>query len=156
MNSWGRKLRGLLGLTAFGGAIGALYGMARMGLMALMGVEALTFEMLLQTAAAYGGFASIASAGVGVLLATTGSRLRLQELSPWKAGMLGVLLGAGAPLLFILATWSGGTGAPALLSIALRFGLLGGVVGGGLVAVAKRADASLPGSSEGPVLIGKD
>ena len=125
MKKWVRRLRGLLGLSAIGGAIGALFGMARIGLLALLGIEGLTAGVLFGTAAFYGAFAAVAAGGVGVLLATAGSRLTLQELSPWKAALCGAALGAAAPLLFALVTYTGVGGLSAFATIAVRFGLLG-------------------------------
>lgn len=156
MSSWARKVRGILGLSAVGGVIGGLYGAVRLGLMAIFGSGTFIMEGLLLGMATYATFAAIATGGVGLLLATAGSRLSLEELSPLRAGIVGGLLGAAAPVLFVLATWSGGVAAPALVSVALRFGVLGGILGGGLVAVAKRADPALPGSGDDSFLLGKD
>jgi hypothetical protein len=156
MQKWLKKLRGLLGFSAVGGAIGALFGLARFGVMMLTGGVGVSVDLLLNSVLVYGGFAAIASGGVGVLLATAGSRLRLQELSPLKAGICGALLGATAPVVLVLATWSGATAPVVFASLALRFGLLGGVLGGGLVAVAKRADRTLPTGSAEPLLLGEE
>lgn len=156
MSSWGRKVRGILGLSAVGGVLGGLYGAARLGVLAILGSGTFVLEGLMMGVATYAGFAAIAIGGVGLLLATAGSRLSLDQLSPFRAGAVGALLGAAAPVLFILATWSGAVGTAALLSVALRFGLLGGILGGGLVAVAKRADPALPRAGDDPLLLGED
>lgn len=156
MSGWVRKVRGVFGLSAIGGVLGGLFGAARFGVLALLGAGTVSVEMLVQGVLAYGAFAGIATGGVGLLLATAGSKLSLEELSPIRAGLVGALLGGIAPVLFVLGTFSGGLGTPALLSIALRFGLLGGILGGGLVAVAKRADRTLPsGEDDGLLLRGE-
>lgn len=156
MSGWVRKVKGVFGLSAIGGVLGGLFGAARFGVLALLGAGGWSWEILGQGVLAYGGFAAIATGGVGLLLATAGSRLSLEELSPLKAGLVGALLGGLAPVLFVLATFSGGIATPAIASIALRFGLLGGILGGGLVAVAKRADPALPRGGDDPILLSRD
>lgn len=144
MSEWGRKLKGLLGLTAVGGAIGAIYGAVRAGFIMMTGFG---FEPALLTSmmTSHALFAGLTTAGLGVTLATVGSRLSLRELSPWRAAAIGGLLGAAIPVGFIALTFTG-FGAPAIFaSVAARYGLLGAALGGGLVAVAQRADRTLPG-----------
>lgn len=155
MSGWGKRLKGLLGLSAIGGAIGALYGVARVGLMALFGIGGLSVSNLLGAVAIYGAFAALATGGVGVLIATVGRRLSLHELSPWKAALFGAVLGAGAPLLVLGATYTGIQTWAVLTAVGLRFGLMGGLLGGGVVAAAQWADKNVIEGAQEPTLIGE-
>lgn len=156
MSDWGRKIRGLLSLSVIGGGLGALFGAARVGLMAVFGVGAVTPDLLVATMALYGTFAALATGGVGTVLALTGARSSVQELSVWKAAALGAAVGGGAALVVLLTTYTTGVYPIATLaSIALRFGVVGGVVGGGVIAAAKRADSRALEPGSDPSLLGR-
>ncbi|MEM7413857.1 MAG: hypothetical protein AAF389_00085 [Gemmatimonadota bacterium] len=155
MSGWGKRLKGILGLSVIGGAIGSAYGVVRLGLMALLGMGGLTTTNLLGAVAVYGAFAALATGGVGVLLTTVGRRLSLHELSPWKAALFGAVLGAGAPLLLIGATYTGVQTGAVLAAIGLRFGLMGGLLGGGFVAAAQWADRNALDAPDEATLIGR-
>ncbi len=147
---WWKKLRGLRFLTAIGGLAGGLLGGAWFGVKALLVGGALSPAGVLTAAAVYAAFGALSTAGVGVLLTTVGAGRKLSDLSAAKAGLFGAVLAATAPL-FLLAVTGAGSSA-ALAGVALRFGVLGGVLGGGVVAVAKRAEANELASSQRPSL----
>ena len=141
MGQWWRKLRGLTVLTSIGGLLGGLAGGAMVAVSAIRDGSTLLIGEILTGAGIFAGFSAIATAGVGVLLVTVASGRRLSELPVGKAGLVGALLGAAGPTVFLLV--SGGWGLPLALfaRIGLQFGFVGGLLGAGLVAVAKRADA---------------
>lgn len=145
MAQWGRKLKGLVGLSAVGGVIGAIYGAARAAILAFTGFGWAP-DIFMGMITSHAGFAALTTAGVGITLATVGSRLSLSELSPWKAALVGGVCGAAIPLGVIALTFTG-VGMPGVfLAIGARYGMLGAALGGGLVAVAQRADRrALPG-----------
>jgi len=147
---WWKKLRGLNVLTAIGGLAGGLLGGAWFGVRVLLVGGALSPASVLTAAAIYGAFGALATAGVGVLLATVGAGRKLSDLSAAKAGLFGAVLAAAAPLIFMAV--SGAVPSAVLAGVALRFGALGGVLGGGVVAVAKRAEANELASSQSPLL----
>lgn len=148
MAQWGRKLKGLVGLSAVGGAIGAVYGALRAGMLALTGLGFVP-EVFVSMVTSHAAFAALTTAGVGLTLATVGSRLSLSELSPWKAALVGGVCGAAIPLGVVALTFTGVGTAGIFLTIGARYGLLGAVLGGGLVAVAQRADRRALPADEG-------
>ena len=133
---WWKKLRGLTGLTAIGGLLGGVLGSLWLGASTLLAGGSVSPGLLLSGAAIYGGFAALATGGVGVLLATVGSGRTLSELSAARAGVCGALLGAVAPVLglSLFASFP----IAILASAALRFGVLGGALGAGLVTMRAR------------------
>ena len=149
IEQWWKKLRGLNVLTAVGGLAGGLLGGVWFAVRVLLSGGAISPTSVLTAAAIYAGFGALATAGVGVLLATAGTGKKISELSVPKAGRCGAVLAAAAPLIFI-ALFAVPTAA--LAGIALRFGALGGVLGAGVVAVAKRAESNELASSKHPLL----
>ena len=150
IEQWWKKLRGLNVLTAVGGLAGGLLGGVWFAVRVLLSGGAISPTSVLTAAAIYAGFGALATAGVGVLLATAGTGKKLSELSVPKAGLCGAVLAAAAPLIFIALF--GAVPTAALVGIALRFGALGGVLGAGVVAVAKRAESNELASSKHPLL----
>ena len=148
MGRWPRKLRGLAGLTAVGGLIGAVSG-GLTGLIQLwLGVLGTGPPLLVAgLAAVWGGYGASVAACVGVLLAVMGPKKSLTELSAWLTGLCGAVIGAAAPLglayafSFPLSIMGGAV---------VQFALLGGALGAGLVIAAKRAESRALASSAEP------
>lgn len=87
-----------------------------------------------------GGFTA---AGFGLLLTSGDSRRSLQELSLWRMGLFGGLVGASFPPIYVIVQM----GLSAYLSAPLSFlpamgalACVGGVLTSSLVAIAKRAN----------------
>jgi hypothetical protein len=147
---WWKKLRGLNVLSVVGGLAGGLLGGVWFAVRVLLSGGAITPASLLTAAAIYAGFGALATAGVGVLLATAGTGKKLSELSVPNAGLFGAVLAAAVSVLFLALF--GAVPAAALAGTALRVGALGGVLGAGVVAVAKRAESNELASSKHPLL----
>ena len=143
IGKWAAKLRGLFGLGVAGGVAGAALGVLWWAGSAIVGAGAIGFGSLPWTVGLWAGLGSFAALGVGVGLATIGSRRTLEELSPMAAAAVGALVGGAAPFLLVLAV-TGGFWIPSIGLIAGASGVLGGLVGSGLV-VAE--DAPLWGSA---------
>jgi len=141
MGRWVTKLRGLLGLGLIGGAVGGLFG----GLWWLgtdvLGMGEIAFGSLGWTVGLWGGFGAFATTGVGVLLATVGAKRTLEELSPAWAGLAGGAMGGVAPFGLAFAL-TGDLMAPWIFIIAGTSALVGGLLSGGLVLTAKRAQSA--------------
>jgi len=150
IEQWLKKLRGLRVLSVVGGVAGGLLGGAWFTVRVLLSGGAITPGSVLTAAAIYAGFGALATAGVGVLLVTAGAGKKLSELSVPRAGLCGAALAAVVPL--IIVTLSGAAASSALAGMALRFGALGGVLGAGIVAVAKRAESKELASTERPLV----
>lgn len=150
---WAAKLRGLLGLGMAGGVAGAILGVVWWVGASLVGAGSIAFGSLPWTIALWTGFGSFAALGVGVGLATIGSRRTLEELSPVGAAALGAAVGSLAPFLVVFAA-TGGFWVPSLGLIAGASGVLGGVLGSGLVVTAQRAAARELEEGEGSPLVG--
>lgn len=157
MRSLWKRLRGLAGLTSLGGLAGALFGGVGAVVSVLLGGGVLTAEVVLVGAAVWGGIAALATAGVGVSLLAGGPRESLAELSAAKAGALGVVIGATVPLLLSLSIRVVLLGLAPTISVSILSsmvigGVVCGTIGGGLVTVAKRADAGRLAGSDAPAL----
>ena len=146
MAGWLRKGRGLAGLSAVGAAAGALFGAAwSAGIAILFGSAGINFVALGAGALVWGGFGAFTACGVGIGLAVLGSGKSLSELSVLQAGTMGLVLGAAGPLLLLFSVT--GTFAWGLLAGPIGMSsVLGSLLGGGLVAAAKRADSGELGS----------
>ena len=146
MNRWWKKLRGLVGLTALGGAVGGVFGAVGTAITGFLGGGIVTAELLFYGGVAWGGIAAVASAGVGLFLAAGGRRKSLAELSAVKAGVFGMLIGAAAPLLLnlgirvVLLGLAPTVSVSVVASMAIG-GTLCGALGAGFVTAAQRADA---------------
>jgi hypothetical protein len=143
LRRWLRKLRGIVGLGALGGVGGAVFGAAWSVVEFLMlGSPAPSFlTVAIWSAGLWAVSGAAAASGLGVLLATFGSNKTLSELHAWQGGVGGAIAGAGAPVAIAFAL----TGTlPPWMMIAPAIGLaiaVGGGLGHGLVATAKRAEA---------------
>ena len=155
MKKWVQRVRGWASLTAIGGGLGAAFGGLWTAASLLLAGLPISGGVIAMGAALYAGFGAVAVGGVGITLATLGAGKRLSELSAVKAGFVGLILGGAVPLIGLIGV---GAGAPlaAYVSVALRFGLLGGTLGAGLVAVAKRSEAKeLEAAPEQALLAGE-
>lgn len=133
-----RKLRGLLGLGIVGGVAGGLFG-AFWGLLEILVLSPDLRPQFLFYMAGWGVVGAMATTGFGLLLTTTSGRRRLEDVSPWRARLLGAVAGAAGPaVLHFLVPSVFLPGAIGLLVAAV-----GSVVGAGLasamIAVAKTA-----------------
>ena len=143
MGAWLKRLRGVLGLGVVGGAVGALFGglFWFVSLFLGWGIDYWTLGL---AAAVWGGFGAFAASGAGLLLTALGSRQILEELSHWRVGAFGAVMGFLAPpILVFLNTgsfWGPGVGPVGLIAtIATISGVLGAGLGSGLVLTAQRA-----------------
>ena len=150
MGRWLRKLRGLAGLTAVGGLIGAVSGGLSGLIQLLLGVWGAGPLALALYPALWGGYGASVAACVGVLLAVVGPKKSLTELSPWQTGLCGLcgaVIGGAAPIGLAVALsfplWLMG-------GAVVQFALLGGALGAGLVIAAKRAESRALASSAEP------
>ena len=150
---WIRKLRGVAGLSAVGGAIGAVFGVfwklgATMWGFGTLGLAGVAWSVVL-----WSGTGILAAGGVAALIATSRSVGSVREVSTWKVGACGALMGAGAPALVVLLM-AGSVSFSATALAAGVTGVLGGLLGAGLVEAAKRADMMELDPGERPPAIG--
>ncbi len=158
MNTWrgriveaGRKLRGIVGLSFFGGAIsgtiGALIGAVGSALSAMnAGVSPFSWMISSVMALGFGFFVfgAVGTAGFATLLAVTSWRIgSVGEIRLLNAAALGALAGFVAPVIFMLP-WIGFSeiGRFVVLEVAtlsVTAALTGGLATA-LVSAAKRAD----------------
>ena len=151
MASWLKRLRGILGLGAFGGAAGALFGGLWWLGSSVLGLGGIVFGPLGWTVALWGGFGAFAASGAGLLLTALGSRQTLEQLSPLRVGAFGLVMGFLAPPAYVFLM-TGVFWGPTLSIVATISGVLGGALGSGLVLAAKRAPLDLPTGGQARVL----
>ena len=143
-----KRLRGVLGLGALGGTAGAVIGsLWWFGAYLLGDTGGVIFGPLGWTAALWGTFGAFGAAGAGLLLTVSSSRRTLDQLSPWRLGAFGAVMGFLAPPVYMLLS-TGVYWGPVLSMVATASGVLGGIVGYGLVEVAKRAPSELAAGDE--------
>ena len=143
-----RRLRGVLGLGAFGGAAGALAGsMFWMGVFLLGATDGVIFGSLGWTAALWGTFGAFGTAGAGILLTVSSSRRTFDQVSPWHLAMFGAVMGFFAPPTYMFVM-TGAYWGPVLSIVAGASALLGGSIGYGLVAAARRAPSEVTSGVE--------
>ena len=138
MGRWLKRLRGILGLGVVGGAVGALFGGLWWFGSSVLGIGSIVFGTLGWTAARWGGFGAFAASGAGLLLTALGSRQTLEELSPWRVGAFGALMGFLAPPAFVFLM-TGSFWGPTVGLVAAISGVFGGALGSGLVLTAQHA-----------------
>jgi len=148
MNEWLRRLRGVLGLGAAGGVAGALFGGLWWLVAPLLGISAIVIGDVAVTALIWGFFGAFAASGAGLLLSAVGRYGSIEELSPWRVGAFGAVMGLLAPSAFLLL-FSGSIWGPGMGVFATISGLVGGALGSGLVLAAQHAPSKelAPGSS---------
>ncbi len=147
MASWMERLRGILGLGAFGGAAGALFGGLWWFGSSVLGLGGIVFGPLGWTVALWGGFGAFAASGAGLLLTALGSRQTLDQLSPLRLGAFGLVMGFLAPPAYMFLM-TGVFWGPTLSIVATISGVVGGALGSGLVLAAKRAPPELSTGGE--------
>lgn len=147
-----RKLRGLTGLAVMGGACGAVFGsVTAFVFTAVMGVSGLSPRVVLAFAINWAGVGSIAAVGVGLTLVALDAGKPIERLSPGRAAGAGALIGLLIPAAFTAAVVGGVTVGSGLVLVTLSTVALGGVVGAGLVSMARRA--SLPVAEASPATL---
>lgn len=140
MNGFLRRLRGILGLGLTGGVIGALFGPVAV-LLSNHPLFGSVLEWGLPTSVTgWALFGALSGSGFGVMLTLTAGRRRLDQLSFWKAALLGGAIGVAVPVLVgPQLTWL----IPSLMAVVPRTvlcGVFGMLLGSGLVAVAKESE----------------
>jgi hypothetical protein len=140
MVGWLKKLRGLAGVTVFGGLAGAFFGVLMVVITSLYsGSGGINLFTLGSGATAWSLIGALSAGGVGLAIATVESRRSLPELSALRAAIYGGVL-AAATVVGTLVLLTPGL-ALTNLSVGAGFGaMLGGGIGGGLIAAAKRAE----------------
>jgi hypothetical protein len=136
-----QRARGILGLAAFGGAAGALFGAAWEAVSSVRAVGTIWVGGVTLNAVIWGTFGALSAGGFGVLLPTLSAGRKLDGVATWRAGLLGAAAGAVVPVV-ALALLNGAL--PAVLERLPLLGFcagLGGLIGSGLIAIAKRAPA---------------
>lgn len=139
----GKRLRGLLGLGAIGGAVGAVLGAPWGVVVWLRGWDGgPLIEQLLNFGALGFVAGGMCAVGFGGLLATLDRRTSLADLPLWRMALFGAFVGAALPALFLLST-SGTAHFVTVPGLVASIVATGGVLGAGLattlVGVAKRA-----------------
>ena len=135
-----KKLRGLAGLTAFGGLAGALYGLLMIVISSLFfGYGSISWDVLASAAIPWALIGGVSAGGVGLAIATVESRKSLSELSALRAAVYGAVFGAAAIVSALVLLTSGLPEGQLILGAGFA-ATLGGGIGAGLVAAAKRTD----------------
>ena len=116
-----------------------------------LGIGGVVFGPLGWTAALWGTFGAFAAGGAGLLLTVSSSRRTLDQLSPWRLGAFGAVMGVLAPPAYMFLM-TGVYWGPVLSLVATMSGVLGGAVGYGLVVAAKRAPSELAPGDEARML----
>lgn len=154
MRRWLVRIRGVLGLSTIGGVIGLILGAAWTAASNLMTWGTAFGYSLVQGALFWGLLSALAAGGFGVVLTALGGRRSFDEIEIWRAGLWGAIGGA-AVVLTTVTILSGSI--PPLLAALPTLGFsagLGGLLGSGLVAIAKMAPAEpLSRTSETPPLL---
>ena len=142
MNSFVRKLRGLLGVGLTWGALWSVIG-AGVGLVLAVlvpdawGWTARVFEWAL----GMGLYGLVSGVGFGSLLALREGRRTVLDIPLRRAAIWGVVGSAAVPLLFgALGTFELGTTTADVLGAILVTGVLGGTFAPAAVAIARRAE----------------
>lgn len=139
MHRFVRRLRGLLGISAIGGGVGVLFGAAWMVVASLWSIGAVLGTDVMLGAIFWGIFGTLIGGGFGILLTALGSRRTVEEIGVWRAGMWGAVAGCVVPL-GLMTLFAGGLPPALVILPALVFCAgFGGLLGSGLVAMAKRA-----------------
>ena len=133
------KLGAVLGTSVVGSVIGVLFGSSLMAVGAIAGE--VSVGLFLSAAALSAGVGAFIGGGFATLLALSGERT-LEQLGLFRAATCGLLAGAVFPLVAAIVTggWLVPFDLTQLALLGATFGLLGGGMSAGLVAVAKGAD----------------
>ncbi len=157
MRRWLRRMRGILGIGAIWGLPASIVG-AVGGIVASVLGGGPVLGSAVWGSVAVGGLFFLLGGAFATALTITEGRRTLDDLSPWRAAAWGGLAGAGVLAMMLLASFGLDfavlLGDPQLLLGILAgfgsYGVLGAVLAGGTVAVARRApDPLAPGSSRG-------
>ncbi len=137
------KLKAVLGTSLAGGGLGAVLGGVVLGVLAFLSPAQVSLGIFFGGTAVMGLFGAFAAGGFAAMLALSRSQGTLGELSVIRSGVLGLLAGSLFPS--VIAILTAGYLIPfgaGLLKYGALFGLLGGGISAGLVAVAKGTDAA--------------
>ena len=133
-----RRLRGLLGLGGVGTIAGGLFG----GLLSLgatfFGMPNL-FGTLTSSVIFLGLFGGVSSIFLGLSIPVLARSDRVSDLSPVVSGLSGLLAGGVAPLV-VVAMLRGTIAVPGIGVVAGIAAVLGGLLTGGMVAIAGDAE----------------
>jgi hypothetical protein len=138
-----KRLRGIAGLSALLGGVGAVFGMLLIVLMMVLDVGDYGWANVPVGALAFGLLGLLSGAGFGALLSATSNGLSLSEVSRTRVTLLGILTGILPTLLLFV------DGVPDFMNLIevmtplVLGGGLGGATAFGVVEIARRAPWSL-------------
>lgn len=148
------QLKAILGTAVAGGGVAGVLGAAVLAAAAVLSPGSVSLITALGGTLAMGLFGAFTTGGVGTMLALSRSEGSIEDLSVLKCGAMGLLSGGTFPTLAALVT--GGFLFPievsTLVNLGAFFGIMGGGIAAGLVAVAKDTPAAELESGEGPML----
>jgi len=155
MSAWVGRLRGLAGLGAIGGAVGAAGGGLWYAISGLLSGTSMP-ALIGGAAAVYGVFGAFSATVLGVSLASTRNGRALEDIGVAWSALVGGVAGALFPLLVNL--WMIGALEPLplleqFLPIMARLGFLGAALTAGMVTVAKRAGRQELGGVGEPAML---
>ena len=140
-----QKLKAVLGTSLAGGGVGALVSSVAFGFAAILAPDQITLWNFLWGVALTGSFGAFAAGGFATILALSKGGDGVENLSVARSAVLGLLAGGLFPTAAALLT--GGLLVPfdleTLTVYGGFFGVLGGGVAAGLVAVAKDAPSQI-------------
>ena len=138
MNRLLQRIRGLLGLAGVGavggGLLGAIWSAVESVVLA-PGVQVL----LVVNVATWALVGATTALGFGLLLTSTTGHRRLEDVSPWRARLLGAVAG-GVGALFLLLAQAASAPLPLILVVGGAMAVLGSSLGSVLIGVAQSAD----------------
>lgn len=149
VTNWGRKIRGILGLSVVGGTLGGILGAgwALVGGLLSYGWGFPPGNMVVG-AVVWGSLGAFAAGGLGVALGAIGGSVTLEELPLWKVGLFGVAAGALFPsaILFLFSGTLLSIAFPLLASVSGLCAGMGGILTVAMVAAAKHGSDPQTGS----------
>lgn len=144
------RVRGVLGLGVIGGGVGFVAGgvwgvlssMVRAGVVFELDYFRFLLRMGIGNATGFMLIGAFTAAGFGVLLSVIDRRHTLEELPLWRMGLLGALMGASFPPIYVI--WQSGFStywatASQFLPAVAGLAAVGGVLTSSMVAMARRA-----------------
>ncbi len=163
VESWGRRLRGLAGLSTVGGFISGIVGAVSMIGLGInnfgFSLDPVVWRMILEGSVMAGTTffvaGAVTTAGFASWLAATSGRRSLQELPLWQMSLMGAVVAALIPAGLLVSSggfgslWAVGT---RILPLTAVFAACGGLLSSTLVGIAKRADRKELGQRTGGLL----
>lgn len=151
MGKWLRRTRGLAGLGGLGALFGGAVGAAVTTIATLMAWGTVPTFNLLMGMGLGALFGLGTTTGFGLLLLLTQRGRRVQELSVPTATAMSAAISSALVIGIMTLARGGVQPLGVMLSQIAMFGGFGGVVGGGLVVMAKRAGFRDLGQGGGPL-----